>query len=36
VAREAGIINAGKIRYPDIIGRQHKGWDERYGYIPPF
>jgi hypothetical protein len=22
------------IRYPDIIGRQHKGWDEVSGYIP--
>jgi hypothetical protein len=22
-AREAGIINAGRIKYPDIIGRQH-------------
>jgi hypothetical protein len=42
VAREAGIINAGRIRYPGIFGRQHKGLDEsqhkgldeRYGYIP--
>jgi hypothetical protein len=34
-AREAGItINAGRIRYPDIIGRQHEGWDEGSGCIP--
>jgi hypothetical protein len=33
-ACEAGIINAGRIRYPDIIGRQHEGWDEGSGYIP--
>jgi hypothetical protein len=31
---EAGIIDADRIRYPDIIGRQHKGWDEGSGYIP--
>jgi hypothetical protein len=33
-AREAGTINAGGIRYPDIIGRQHEGWGENSGYIP--
>jgi hypothetical protein len=32
--READIINVGMIRYPDIIGRQHKAWDEGSGYIP--
>jgi hypothetical protein len=26
--READIINVGRMRYPDIIGPQHKGWDE--------
>jgi hypothetical protein len=25
--RESRIVNAGRIRYLDIIGRQQKGWD---------
>jgi hypothetical protein len=32
--RLAGIINASRIRELDIIGRQHRGWDEVSGYIP--